>query len=253
MVKNFLAVWIIILQITVMKGQDPLHIIDRNLPCVEKKFQIYAHVSLDSLRQTNISEAEIREHLEMANQAFAPICLSFELCKLDTVRDYSFDVLDDETEVGLLKSRFHVSRRINIYYAKRVLGEYTNSYSIHNGISKPDSALIVVPKSGRGVIHELGHTFGLYHTFERRFGLELVDQSNCLTAGDLICDTPADAVENPNGNCAFENKIPDANGDYYRTEIGNYMTHYFCAHCFFTSDQYRSMISNYLTSPIKMW
>lgn len=41
--------------------------------------------------------------------------------------------------------------------------------------------------------HEMGHALGLFHTHEtERFGAENIDGSNCLTAGDKICDTPAD-------------------------------------------------------------
>lgn len=40
--------------------------------------------------------------------------------------------------------------------------------------------------------HELGHYFSLLHTHSTSNGDELVDGSNCLNAGDLFCDTPAD-------------------------------------------------------------
>ena len=40
--------------------------------------------------------------------------------------------------------------------------------------------------------HEVGHYFNLFHTFEIIFDLECPDGSNCNTAGDLICDTPAE-------------------------------------------------------------
>lgn len=52
--------------------------------------------------------------------------------------------------------------------------------------------------NGTTLPHEMGHFFGLYHTHEDFYGLEKVSRStsggcyNCATAGDLICDTPAD-------------------------------------------------------------
>lgn len=52
---------------------------------------------------------------------------------------------------------------------------------------------ITVAKS-HAVSHEMGHSFNLYHTW-RGCGtnfLEALDGSNCETAGDLVCDTPAD-------------------------------------------------------------
>ena len=39
--------------------------------------------------------------------------------------------------------------------------------------------------------HEMGHLIGLFHPWESQFGLECVNGSNCATAGDLLCDTPA--------------------------------------------------------------
>ncbi len=253
MLKNLVITLVIILTYSVLWSQDPLHILDRELPCVEKKFYAYIHVALDSLGKTNISEEEIRKLLDNANIAFAPICISFDYCKMDTITDYSFDNIEDEVEVGLLKTRFHKKRRLNIYLVQSAFDEKINSYSSFNGIRKSDDCIMVVPKSGRGFIHELGQTFGLYHTFERKFGVELVNRSNCKTTGDKVCDTPADAGIKIGTSCLFANETPDANGDYYRTEIGNYMTHAFCAHCFFTTEQYEIMAANYLTSSFKMW
>lgn len=40
--------------------------------------------------------------------------------------------------------------------------------------------------------HEVGHYFHLFHTHETFFGEECVNGSNCATAGDFFCDTPAD-------------------------------------------------------------
>lgn len=40
------------------------------------------------------------------------------------------------------------------------------------------------------VVHELGHFFGLAHTFECASGRET--EGDCATTGDFLCDTPAD-------------------------------------------------------------
>lgn len=61
------------------------------------------------------------------------------------------------------------------------------------------------------LIHEIGHYFGLLHTFETVTSLtrEKVDGSNCANAGDKICDTPADPYgKDPlNNNYGHESKF----------------------------------------------
>ncbi len=249
--KKYTAI-LIILSLTSMKlaSQDPTHYTNRNLPCIERKFHMYVHVALDSLRETNITTDKIKALIEKANVAFAPICISFDYCKIDTVIDYSFATINDRVEPELLRTRFQKHRRINLYLVDSLM---MRSFSHRNGIQTEEYAMIIIPKTGQGLIHELGHTFGLYHTFEQEFGLELVDQSNCKTAGDFICDTPADPGNPENEQCNFYYLLRDSNDDFYKTEIGNYMSHHYCAHCFFTAEQYERMAQNYLSSPIKLW
>jgi hypothetical protein len=84
--------------------------------------------------------------------------------------------------------------------------------------------------------HELGHFFGLYHTFDSIGGKELVTRgtgANCSTAGDLVCDTPADPYSSlPAGSAdfqtcgAFLSTIKDANGETYTTDKSNIMSYY---------------------------
>lgn len=253
MLKKFTFLLLLIVLHLSVTGQDPYYTKDRNLPCVSKKFSIFVHIVKDSLGRTGITAEEISKHLMEANKAFEPICISFDFCISDTIADYSYGYIDDFIEVGLLTSRFQKKRRINLYFVDSLGIVGPNSYSNFNGINKPDSCFMLVPKNGIGLVHELGHSFGLLHTFETRFGKELVDGSNCLTAGDFVCDTPADPNARPDNNCYFVYPLPDDNNDYYKTEVGNYMSHFFCAHCFFTTRQYEIMASNYLNSNIKLW
>lgn len=84
--------------------------------------------------------------------------------------------------------------------------------------------------------HEFGHYFGLYHTFETYFGVELVNGSNCSVAGDFICDTEADPGLNQSDidslTCLWNNpgSIQDSNDDYYIPDTRNIMS-YSPLHC----------------------
>lgn len=95
-------------------------------------------------------------------------------------------------------------------------------------------------------VHEMGHVMGLLHTHTSG---ELVDGSNCLTAGDLCCDTPAEpslAGGNVNIECEYVGNATDANGDLYQPNVGNHMS-YAPKACrtFFTQDQAGRMVYFY--------
>ncbi|WP_198174727.1 GEVED domain-containing protein [Spirosoma arboris] len=102
----------------------------------------------------------------------------------------------------------------------------------------------------RLVPHELGHTFNLLHTFESFYGYELVTRgpgANCTTAGDLVCDTPADPYGRYSGAdytcisecpstymCSFFDDLRNL----YTPSPTNIMSYYYpCVHDF-TAGQY---------------
>lgn len=254
LLKKFLFLGFFMIMTIDLFGQDPLYQTNSNLPCIRRTFHPHVFIILDSLQNPVISTQEMTQYFEKLNQAFEPICISFSPCNISYVKDYSFEIISDTIEINALASRNQKKRRINIYFTGFVFSENINSFSMFNGITNDRGALIIVPKTGIGLIHEMGHTFGLYHTFENKFGREKVDQSNCATAGDMICDTPAmPAGVFKNKDCEYVSILKDSDDAFYKPEIGNYMSHYFCAHCFFSREQYIKMAENYLSSPFKMW
>jgi Pregnancy-associated plasma protein-A len=252
--KLIILIWMALALPLSIISQDFHYSKERSLPCINKTFMVNVHIVKDSLGKPIVTTDEVSAILAKANKAFAPICVSFDYCDYDYVEDYAYLHIDDATEIRLLTSRFHNRRRINLYIVESYFEANKNSYSVHNGITSERDGVIILPKDGIGIEHELGHLFGLYHTFETKFGVELVNGSNCSTAGDRICDTPADPniLVDPKV-CDFKYSKPDANMDQYRTEIGNFMSHAFCAHCFFTPDQYEAMANTFINSSFKMW
>jgi len=91
--------------------------------------------------------------------------------------------------------------------------------------------------SGNTFAHEVGHYFGLYHTHGKSNcgGItdELVDGSNCSSAGDDVCDTPADpgllglgcSGYVVNNNCEYTGGLSDANGDPFAPDVSNIMSY----------------------------
>lgn len=82
--------------------------------------------------------------------------------------------------------------------------------------------------------HEMGHYLNHYHTFDSVGDSELVDGSNCSTAGDFVCDTPADiagvagiAID----NCVYTGTATDAKGMVYKPDMKNLMSYWHTYGC----------------------
>lgn len=231
----------------------------KGLPCVNKTFQVHAHVILDSLGVANYTPDDLRDALAGTSEAFSHICIGFELCSIDTVQNYEFDSIATGAESAEMHQLFHHRNRINIYLASELQAPPICGYAALGGIAQMNNGSVVLKCQGAGtLIHEMGHLFGLLHTFEGN-GIELVGGSNCEEEGDLICDTPADPFvegdeisEYIGPNCEFISIKLDSMGQYYQPDVGNYMSYYPCA-CGFTRDQYFKMANLFLNSDPKMW
>jgi hypothetical protein len=107
-------------------------------------------------------------------------------------------------------------------------------------------------------LHEIMHFFGIAHTHDTANGVELVNGSNCSTAGDQICDTQATPLirtKNYSG-CQYIGTATDPNGQRYRPDVSNVMA-YSPINCqnsvtmgqqarllYFLQNTYRSMVTS---------
>ena len=241
------------------------------LPCVDKTFSIVAHIVLDSLGEPNITEEQIIEAVDSANSAFAPICIGFEICEFRIIPDFQYDDLNRQTtEWEELQVKYHVARRINMFFVNDFGAEapYVCGFTGRGDITELERSGIVIRKGdciesgSSAVTHEFGHYFSLLHTFEGDRE-ELVNGDNCATTGDSICDTPADPFRigdmlstyiDVDQGCRFILSEQDQNGEWYAPHVGNYMSYYpsTCA-CGFTYEQYLKMANTFLNAPEKMW
>jgi len=217
-----------------------------------KKFQITAHIASDSLQPPITSLAQINEAIAVLNAAFEPNDMSFEVCEENNMADFHFYEWNQADDQAYAFIYHYIPNTINIYFVSTVEtiddGE-VGGYAFFPG--GPEAIVVAVDDDGTvpitTVVHEMGHFFGLFHTFETDFGVENISQDNCATAGDLICDTEADPQGSVDDECTYES--PLGNGDdFYTPPIDNWMSYYTSCACRFTIQQYNQMTENYLNS-----
>ena len=237
-----------------------LHDRDKTLLGIGRTFYIHTHVVLNEDRVNNLTLTTLVATLEDANTYFEPIGVRFEVCEVDTIQNYNFDLLtEDGAESREMINKFQNFDRINLYLVEGIVVDC--SFSTQSAVEKGTAAAMFISGggclSGSTLAHELGHIFGLYNTNHGNRN-ELVDGSNCETTGDFICDTPADPYKAPEAlqkyitGCEFTSELLDPNGQYYSAQVANMMSPYPCR-VGFTYDQFVRMVDSYSNSDPKIW
>ncbi|PCJ23016.1 MAG: PKD domain-containing protein [Flavobacteriales bacterium] len=187
----------------------------------------------------NISDAQIQSQITIMNEDYGKIAgtngdgngvdtkIRFCLARIDPngnctngiVRIYSTLTNHKTYERAMLKqlSFWDNTKYMNIYLVKSITGGVLGYSSFPGGPPDEDGMVVrsnvfgnigtAASSLGRTASHEIGHWFGLYHTFNNGCGVDL-----CLD-GDYICDTPPQAT--PSFNCntlnTCSNDVPDVN------------------------------------------
>ena len=205
---------------------------------------IKAHVIRTSSGTGGLTISQLNNAINSMNVFYANANMKFYLCDginyIDNSTYYNF-VQSDEYA---LTSSHGVSGLINIYFANKVTssgGDSLCGYAYYPGgpntIVMENSCTI----NGSTLSHEMGHFYSLRHTHGETSN-ELVDGSNCLTAGDFLCDTAADptlSYSNVNRSCVYVGTNKDVNGATYVPDPANIMS-YSRKECrtIFTAQQY---------------
>jgi hypothetical protein len=221
------------------------------LPRIDKEFLVVVHIITNKDSIPAEDKDAISEVLSEVNQVFAPIGAKFTICDYRYIYNFQYQLRDDTNSIQIFRENM-LQDRINIFYV----------YDIKTSIAACGVCEFVPGFNGifikRGcndkavLSHELGHYFGLPHTF-RGNGEELADGSNCSTHGDMICDTPADpydGITDPlkyvDRNCLFIHDGKDAKGNYYDPDVSNIMSYYRHCECVnFTKGQFEAMYNYY--------
>jgi hypothetical protein len=184
------------------------------------------------------SDADIlRQFQNMVNQ-YQPQDICFSLINIKQVNNTDLNNQDADNEVIDL-TPYMVSGCMNIFIHQTLFDSNGGLNGIAYAIPNTYLSLVGATVSSNSNLttmgHELGHCLGLYHTFENYFGVENVTRNaasgcyNCNSAGDIICDTPADDPTNPNSNvdasCNYIGGRQDPCGVNYNPQTNNIMTY----------------------------
>ncbi len=147
-----------------------------------------------------------------------------------------------------LRSKHGTDNVINLYFCEMGGSAYSSFPFNAPGLFKEKQDVIMSTNSfikmPQILAHEIGHFFGLFHTFEKAVGTENVRRDNCSVAGDLLCDTAADPFPNANPfirNCEYTGQLKDQHGDLYTPPLENLMSYYGDCMNIFTFDQNLTM------------
>ncbi|MEM9679873.1 MAG: M43 family zinc metalloprotease, partial [Bacteroidota bacterium] len=191
---------------------------------------IKAHIIRPSTGDGGLSETVLNDAIAEMNSYYINAGVEFFLCD-------GINYIDDDTYYNITTSEVplvlthNVANMINIYFARRVYnicgqatlsgaGPFPNILMRNSCVS-----------DGSTLSHEMGHYYSLEHTHgtsNTTLTDELVDGSNCETAGDLICDTPADpklGTGNVNYSCQYTGSAVDANSDPFDPDPRNIMAY----------------------------
>jgi hypothetical protein len=192
------------------------------------------HIIRDDGCSGGVPEMDLLNELNTyVNPRYAGAGLFFVACDTASIICSSeFTILEDYAEGDAMSMMYNVPNVLNIYVVEdpdelcgwaRFSSHSTDYVVLANNCATNTSTMA----------HEIGHYFDLFHTHETAWGAELVDGSNCMTAGDLICDTPADPVlfdsstdtYKVDAMCVYSGNDLDANGQPYMPDATNLMSY----------------------------
>lgn len=172
------------------------------------------------------------------NAAFAGSGLTFcEQGVVDYVDNTLLQTVNELVEADQLRGLNVVPHAINVYIVDDMFVGGFQLAGLSSFTFSPVQGIIIdkdfTPQFGAPSTwpHEVGHYFDLFHTDEAFMTpIECTSGANCATAGDLVCDTPADpglaGIVSPAPVCALQGGpiIGPCFGDgIYTPDVRNYL------------------------------
>ena len=210
-------------------------------------FPLRVGIVTDAAAPIYINHELIKRTVAILNEGFSNAFVKFDLVEIDTI--YSPLLISDLSKEGYLPYRqfstdHDLPNMISLFlfdYDKDLCSQEGSTISCSRSggfsyvLSRSTNNLVLSKfelSDHKVIVHEFGHFFGLYHTFEDyQFGKEKADGSNCETAGDRLCDTPADPgniyeVHVNYSLCEMIGNTDPEIGVEYKPMLNNYMAYY---------------------------
>jgi hypothetical protein len=194
------------------------------------RFPVKVHV-VNPLMGTELKEEDFSEALSYLNSQFIASNIQFDFVKEGNGYIYSERNVDHFYQNAIVE-KFYTEKTydenvINLYIFddyEDVIG-YTH-YPVLN-----INRIFIAKKhlTDPAFIHEMGHFFGLLHTFEKQITQQSnIDNKKCTKNGDKICDTPPDpfGASFIESDCKLFGDYKDGNGKNFRPDMNNFMSYY---------------------------
>ncbi len=212
------------------------------------------HIISEDDSTNGMDTTALYAEMDIVQQRFAPAGMEFYQCG-EINYYYDSDYVNFEKYVSEdICDANDIPDVLNIWFADNVFkmdeGEVV-SICGYAYLSGSNDRVIIDNDCGDNsstLAHEIGHYFSLLHTHSTSgVGAELVNGTNCLVAGDLLCDTPADprlSSSNVSSTCDYVGTETDALGATYSPDPENIMS-YSRKYCRveFSQDQLDQMVA----------
>lgn len=212
--------------------------IDRGQSANPFVVQIFVHILRnDDGSNAAMSDNDLKTNLDRMAAFFRPHNICFTFVGRDFIDNTTWNTNFTGGLIGALHAVNPHTDAIDIYVHKN---GFDNSGG--NAYNIPSDKCSVAASASFNFEHEMGHCLGLLHTFETANGTECPDASNCGSAGDLVCDTPADFAgsENSSMGCTYTgNTTINCNGNSfgYNPPTTNIMSYWASCYSNFSLDQ----------------
>lgn len=189
---------------------------------------------------------QIRDLLDQVNDAFAgegafaeSVATGIQFCLAQVAPDSGvtsgiqyiatpFGALDADLELGrtIETISWDPTRYLNVYVMDELRGEALSHYSGRTwwtraaigGMASPHTGVWIKALSPDLLVHEVGHYFGLLHTFQG-FPTGCAN-ADCTLDGDMICDTPPDnSVSGNETNSCHTDTLSNYSNGFFTEDV----------------------------------